>query len=164
VVINAQLRNVTVYTVNMSRLLATLSTKPQQPKFDQMPPAARPMPSSVPATPTSVMQMGNSPGNSADFVPLLVEMLRDVKAVFKDNPAEALTKATGGQEFSFMNQGGLERALAKIGSELHSQYLITYNPNNKIEGGFHEIKITLDPQRPEWRIHTRPGYWLAGVN
>jgi hypothetical protein len=55
------------------------------------------MPSSVPATPTSVMQMGNSPGNSADFVPLLVEMLRDVKAVFKDNPAEALTKATGGR-------------------------------------------------------------------
>ena len=164
VVINAQLLNVSVYTVNMSRMLATLTGKTQPPKVDQMPPANRPMPSSVPATPTSVMQMGNSPGNSADFFPLMIEMLRDVKAVFKDNPAEALTKATGGQEFSFVKQKGLEESIAKIGSELHSQYLITYSPNNKLEGGFHEIKVTLEPNHPEWKVRERPGYWLAAVN
>jgi len=164
VVIAAQVQNVSVYTVNMSRMIAEMTGKAQQPKVDQMPPANRPMPSSVPGTPTSVMQMGNSPGNSADFYPLMIEMLRDVKAVFKDNPAEALTKATGGQEFSFVKQKGLEESIAKIGSELHSQYLITYSPSNKLEGGFHEIKVTVEPSHNDWKVRSRPGYWLAATN
>src|SRR5262249_18574782 len=111
VVIATQLANVTVYTVNMSRLIATLTGKPQPPRGSSMPVTATPMPSNVPATPTSVVQKGNVAGASADFVPLLVELLRDAKAIFKDNPAEALTKASGGQEFSFMKSSGLEEAI-----------------------------------------------------
>jgi len=123
---------------------------------------AHPMPSNVPATPTSVIQKGNVPGASADFVPLLVELLRDAKAIFKDNPAEALTKATGGQEFSFAKTTGLENAIERIGSELHSQYIITYRPSNLEEGGFHEIKVTVEPNSG-WKVHARPGYWMAAV-
>jgi len=164
-VLDAQLANVSVYTVNMSRALATATYKGQPPRVDQMPPANRAgtMPSNVVATPTTVMQSGNSDGNSANFVPLLVELFKDAKAVFRDNPAEALTKATGGQEFSFVKQKALEHAVAKIGEELHSQYLITYNPNNKLEGGYHEIKVQVEGNRGEWKVRARPGYWLAAV-
>ncbi len=128
-----------------------------------MPVTATPMPSSVPATPTSVVQKGNVAGASADFVPLLVELLRDAKAIFKDNPAEALTKATGGEEFSFVRQNGLEDAIQKIGSQLHSEYIVTYRPNNMEEGGFHEIKVRVKPNNAGWKVHARPGYWMAAV-
>jgi VWFA-related protein len=161
-VIDAQLSNVSVYTVNMSRAIATVMGKPQPPRVNQLPPAMTPMPSNVPATPTTVIQKGAAEGSAANFVPLLVELFRDVKAVFKDNPAEALTKATGGQEFSFVKQKGLEDAIAKIGEELHSQYIITYSPNNKDQGGWHEIKVTVTPNR-DLKVKCRPGYWLASV-
>jgi VWFA-related protein len=162
-VMEAQFSNVSVYTVNMSRMIATITGKPMPPRGEQLPPATHAMPSNVPATPTTVMQKGSSPGTSADFVPLLVELLRDAKAVFRDNPAEALTKATGGQEFTFVKQKGLEEAIARIGEELHSQYIITYNPSNKDEGGFHEIRVNVDPSR-DFKIKARPGYWMATVN
>jgi len=161
-VVYAELSNVTIYTVNMSRMIATLMGKPQPPRVSQLPPAMTPMPSSVPATPTTVIQKGSAEGSAANFMPLLLELYRDVKAVFKDNPAEALTKATGGQEFHFMKQRGLEEAIAKIGEELHSQYIITYSPNNKDQGGWHDIKVVVNPNR-DYKTKARPGYWLASV-
>ena len=161
-VLAAQLANVSVYTVNMSRMVSTL-TKTPDPRPNTMPPTMRPMPSNVPATPTTVVQKGIGEGNSANAVPLLVELFKDAKSIFVDNPAEAMTKATGGQEFSFMKQRGLEEAVEKIGTELHSQYLINYSPSNKDEGGFHEIKIAVSPDKG-YRLRYRPGYWLASVN
>ena len=163
--LDAQFANVIVYTVNMSRMIATLTNKPYPAPggLAGMPPATYSMPSNVPATPTTVLQKGVLPGTNADVVPLLVEIFKDVKAIFVDNPAEKMTKATGGQEFSFVKQKGLEDAIAKLGSELHSQYMINYSPNNKDEGGWHDIKVTL-PGRPELKVvRARPGYWMASV-
>ena len=48
-------------------------------------------------------------GCSAEFIPLMVEVLKDVKAIFKDNPVELFTKGTGGSEFSFYRQQGAGR-------------------------------------------------------
>jgi hypothetical protein len=59
-----------------------------------------------------------------------------------------------------VSQRDLERAINEIGTELHSQYLITYAPNNKEEGGFHEIVVSVT-NHPEWQARTRPGYWVA---
>jgi hypothetical protein len=105
------------------------------------------------------MQTWGTQGARAEFLPLMIELLRDVKAVFKDNPVELFTKGTGGQEYGFVKQRGLEDAVARIGEELHSQYLISYNPNNKDEGGFHKIQVLISG-RPDYKILTRPGYWL----
>lgn len=158
--IELQLANVTVYTVNMSRLVSTVMKEKEIPRPDPLPPAARSMPSNVPATPTSVAQKTGNQGGSFDAIPLMVEIFRDVKAVFKDNPAEVFTKGTGGVEHSFLKQKALEEAIAKIGEEVHSQYLITYSPNNTDEGGFHVIQVRV-PERQGLKIRTRPGYWLA---
>ena len=68
----------------------------------------------------------------------MVEIFRDVKAIFKDNPVEVFTKGTGGTEYTFYRQRGLEEAIQKIGEELHSEYIVSYTPNNKDEGGFHD--------------------------
>ncbi len=160
--IDLQLLNIVFYGVDMSRVVSTLSAPPNQPRPDPFPPSARPMPPGVPATPTTVAQTYGTNGGSAEFVPLMVEILKDVKYIFKDNPVELFTKGTGGSEFSFTRQRGLEDAIGRIGEELHSQYLISYSPNNKEEGGFHQIAVEVTGRPDVKRIQTRPGYWLAG--
>ena len=160
--IDLQLSNIVFYGVDMSRFVSTLTAPPNQPRPDPLPPAMRPMPPGVPATPTSVAQTYGTSGGSAQFVPLMVEILKDIKYIFKDNPVELFTKGTGGSEFAFMKQRGLEDAISRIGEELHSQYLISYSPNNKLEGGFHEITVEVMGRPEVKKVQTRPGYWLAG--
>lgn len=152
-----EFNNVMVYTVNMSRFLNTLTAKTPVPRPDPIPPSARTLPGGVASTPNTVAQYGGT-GN---VLPAFVEIFRQVKSIFISNPAEVLTKFSGGREFGFVSQRALEEAVSKIGEELHSQYLLSYNPNNKLEGGWHEIKVQV--RRPGVNVRTRPGYWLAGV-
>jgi VWFA-related protein len=159
--IDLQLANIVFYGVDMSPLNFTLNTPPNQPRLDPMPPSARPMPFLVPATPTYVANTYGTNGGRAEFVPLMVEILKDIKYLFKDNPVELFTKGTGGSEFAFVKQRGLEQAIIRIGEELHSQYLISYSPNNKNEGGFHEIVVEVSDHPEVKKVQTRPGYWLA---
>jgi len=158
--LNLQLNNVVFYSVDVSRLISTITQKAPAPRPDPLPPAAYPLPSGVPATPNTVMQMYGTQGGRAEFIPLMIELFRDVKAIFKDNPVELFTKGTGGSEFGFMRQRGLEDAVSRIGEELHSQYLISYNPNNKDEGGFHKISVQV-AGHADYKVQARPGYWLA---
>jgi VWFA-related protein len=161
VLADTQVANVTVYTINVNRLVSTLSTKTPVPRPDPIPPGGRHTPGPVANTPSATAQMGMPTGN---VLPLFVEIFKDVRDIFVDNPAEAFTRYTGGREFSFVTQKDLENAIQALSTDLHSQYMISYNPDNKVEGGFHEIKVTVDHQdAPSWKVRTRPGYWMAGV-
>jgi VWFA-related protein len=159
-VIFAQVSNVDIYTVDISRVVTSVMAKADPGYIDNRPPAMTPLPSGVPATPNTVMQTTGSLGGSAEFVPLMVEVFKDAKAVFKQNPTEVFTKGTGGEQFGFMRTHGLEDAIQRLGADLHSQYLIAYNPNNKNEGGFHEITVEVSG-RKDVTVRTRPGYYLG---
>jgi VWFA-related protein len=159
--INLQLSNIVTYGVDMSRFLSTLTAPPKPARPYTNPPATRgPLPMGQPSTPTTV---DNTFGfnNQVQFVPLMVEVFKDVKAIFKANPVEVFTRGTGGSEFAFNSQRSLEEAIQKMGEELHSGYTITYEPNNKLDGGFHEIKVDVPRRADVRRVQTRPGYWLA---
>ncbi len=156
-----QLYNISLYSVNINRLVSSLTQKPAYPRPDPIPTTARPMPSGALVTPDTVAQMQGAPGQAANLAPLLKEMFLGVKAIFVDNPVEVFTKFSGGHEYTFVSQRDLERAVAEIGEELHTQYLLSYNPNNKMEGGYHAIRVEVN--RPGLTIRTRPGYWLAAV-
>jgi len=158
--IAAQLANVSVYTVDISRMVTTVMAKADPGYIDNRPPAMTPMPSGVPQTPNTVMQTTGSLGGSAEFVPLMVEVFKDAKAIFKQNPSEVFTRGTGGDQFGFMRQRGLEEAIERLGADLHSQYLISYVPSNKDEGGFHTISVEV-AGRKDVKVRTRPGYWLG---
>jgi hypothetical protein len=60
-----------------------------------------------------------------------------------------------------MKERGLEDAIQKISDDIHSQYILSYNPDNKSDGGYHEILVTLDDKNLKTR--TRPGYFLASI-
>lgn len=160
--IRLQLANVVLYSVDISRFMSTLREPYQQPMWESRPPASfPPLVAGWPRTPTTVAQAFGLEGHAAQFVPLLVELFRDAKAIFKDNPVEVFTKGTGGREFGFYRQAGLEDAIQRIGEELHSQYLISYNPNNEQEGGFHRIVVQVSGRAGIERVQTRPGYWVG---
>lgn len=156
-----QVYNIDVFTLNISRLITRFGEKPAVPRPDPFPPAARPMPGIIANDPTTQSQVFGTPGYGVDFVPVIEEIFTATKAIFVKNPAEVYTQFTGGREYSFMTQKDLENAIAQIGGEIRSQYILSYSPNNKIEGGFHKIKVTVN--RPGLRVRTRPGYWMAGV-
>src|ERR1700729_2094741 len=96
----------------------------------------------------------------AQFGPLLQEIYKDTKRIFVDSPSEVFAKGTGGAEFSFVKEKGLEEAIQRISQEIRSQYLISYRPNNSGESGFHQLSVTIE--NPAYIAKTRPGYWLGG--
>jgi VWFA-related protein len=156
-----QIHNVDVYTLNISRLISRLTEKPRVPRPDPLPPGARPRPGMAAGDPTTQAQMSGTFGYGADFIPAIEEIFRATKAIFVKNPAEVYTKFTGGREYSFISQADLERSIAQIGAEIRSQYILSYTPNNKLEGGFHAIRVVVN--RPGLKVRTRPGYWMAAV-
>jgi VWFA-related protein len=154
-----QFANVTVYSVNVNRFANAMQTKEGPVRLDTMPAGARPLPAGVPPTPDNARQLYGNPTNSGNFVPVFTEIFRAAKSIFVANPVEVYTRFTGGDERAFVSQRDLEHAISEIGDELHSQYLISYVPNNQNEGGFHNIKVTVN--RPGAKVRTRPGYWIA---
>lgn len=72
--------------------------------------------------------------------------------------ADLLTASSGGRRFSFATLKGLEGALASLGEELHSQYLISFAADSGTVG-FHRVEIML-PGQPLAKVQSRPGYWI----
>ena len=158
------LHNIVFYSVDMSRVVEKLTAPREAPRPDPLPPAMYPLPSNVPATPNTVMQTSAgaaATGNAAEFDPR--QIYRNAKASFKRNPVEIFAGGTGGTQFSFYRHNGLEDAIQRIGEQLHSEYLISYSPNNKLEAGFHQISVYVSSPLAK-RIQVRPGYWHAPDN
>ncbi|MDP8980612.1 MAG: VWA domain-containing protein, partial [Acidobacteriota bacterium] len=152
----AQLANVAIYSLDISSVMAGLTSKAIPARPSAIPPEAQHMPAGGAATPTTMDQQYNN-GNA---IPLFVDIFRSVKSIFIDDALDIFTRYTGGKQYSFIKREGLERAVIALGEELHSQYLLSYTPNNLSEGGFHEIKVVVN--RPSLEVRTRPGYWVAG--
>jgi VWFA-related protein len=154
-----QMYNIDVYTVNINTWVARLTTKPSYPRPSAIPTTSMPMPGPASKDPTSVAQTWGSPGYAMEMAPLFQEVFMGVKGLFVNNPSEAFTKMTGGREFKFINEAQLQNDISSIGELLHTQYLLSYNPNNKLEGGFHKIHVEV--LRTGLKVRTRPGYWMA---
>jgi VWFA-related protein len=154
----ADFANVAMYSVNISQLIASMTSKAQPNRPSAIPPEAQMVPTgpnSGVMTTTTISQ--NDMGN---WVPAIKDVFDLAKSVFVPNPLDVYTKYTGGKEFSFKNQKTLDKDIQSIGDELHSQYLLAYQPNNPDEGGYH--KITVEILKPGYKVRTRDGYWQAG--
>ncbi len=157
----ATLANVEIDVVDISQIAVSLTKKQDQPyPRADIDIANQNLPMGMASTPTSAEQnFGLS--NRAQFIPLLKEIFIDTKHIFVQDHATQFARATGGSEFTFLRQRGLEEAVQKISQNLHSQYLVAYAPSNAGEGGFHTINVTID-REPTYTAHTRPGYYIGG--
>ncbi len=72
------------------------------------------------------------------------------------NPVRALALATGGSDFPFLRERGIEDAIQRLGSEVHSQYILSF-PQRGDAAGLHKIDVSV-PNRPELKIRSRRVY------
>jgi VWFA-related protein len=156
----AQLRNVTIYSVGLSTSSAQLRAKPKDTRPQITPPGTFPLPPQpgVPQTPSSEE---NRYGN-IDLMAAAVWAVQHIHDQVKDHALEVAATATGGRHLSTFKDRSIEKAIDEIGGELHSQYTLSYTPTNTEATGYHEIKIAvIRNDAKKLKVRARPGYYLA---
>jgi VWFA-related protein len=84
--------------------------------------------------------------------------IKELARLGTGNAADALARSTGGRHLSFARLQGLEEAIARLGQELHSQYLLSFVPAPSKNKGYHTILVGVRGH-PGAVIRARPGYW-----
>ena len=156
----AQLANVTIYSVGLSTTRAELQAKPKDTRPQITPPGTFPLPPQpgVPQTPTSEE---NRYGN-IDLMAAAVWAVQHIQDQVKDHALEVAATATGGAHLSTFKDRSIEKAIDEIGGELHSQYTISYAPTGIDSAGYHEIKVNVvRNDAKNLKVRARPGYYLA---
>jgi VWFA-related protein len=93
------------------------------------------------------------PPSGANYLQAFTELFR----LGKTNHALALTQATGGSDYTFLRESGIEKAIESLGVDVHSQYILSF-PQPSEAKGMHRIDVTL-PNRSSLRIRARRAYW-----
>jgi VWFA-related protein len=153
----AQLANITIYSVGLSSTSAAARAEPKQsgPK-----PVTPPGTFGLPAQPGTVQTPTSEEqrGGNIDLMNLAVWVVQHAAATVKEHALEVAAVATGGTYQSVVRDRAIEGAIDKIGGELHAQYTLSYHPVGTASGGYHEIKVLVD--RPGLKVRSRPGYYL----
>jgi VWFA-related protein len=152
----AQLSNVTIYSVGLSTTMAELKA-PQKDTTPQVTPPGTfgraPFPGSV-QTPGSEGALYGSGDLMA-----AVWAVKNIKHKITDHALELAATATGGEHIATFKNHSIENAIDEIGGELHSQYSVSYIPTGTNDTGYHEIKVTV--KKEGFKVRARPGYYLA---
>jgi VWFA-related protein len=156
----AQLANVTIYSVGLSTTRAELQAKPKDTRPQITSPGTFPLPPQpgIPQTPTSEE---NRYGN-IDLMAAAVWAVQHIHDQVKDHALEVAATATGGAHLATFRDRSIEKAIDEVGGELHSQYTISYTPTGSDAAGYHEIKVNvLRNDAKNLKVRSRPGYFLA---
>jgi VWFA-related protein len=156
----AQLANVTIYSVGLSTTRAELQAKSRNNRPEMTPPGINPlppMPGTIQTPTTEAARYGD-----IDLMKAAVWAVQHIENTMKDHPLEIATTATGGAHLATYKDRSIEKAIDEIGGELHSQYTISYAPTGTDTTGYHEIKVTLvQAKEKNLKIRARPGYYIA---
>jgi VWFA-related protein len=132
-VTSAQSANVTVYAVNYSVYKTSFTSRGDE-RFEG----------------SGRRVYDTDPGN-------LLAVFTEIGRLGTQNAGDALARYTGGEKFSFAKLSALERVITKVGENLHSQYLLSFQPGPDAAKSYHEI--TVNVKRAEAVARARPGYW-----
>ena len=132
-VTKAQAANVTIYPVNYSVYKTSYTTRGDE-RFEG----------------SDRRVYNTDPGN-------LLAIFTEIGRLATQNAGDALAKYTGGEKVSFAKLSGLERVIAKVGDDLHTQYLLSFQAGESGGNTYHAI--TVNVRRAEAIVRARPGYW-----
>jgi len=156
----AQLANVTIYSVGLSTTRAELQAASRDTTPQVTPPGTfgtPPLPGTVQTPDTEAARLG-----SGDLVPAIVWAVKHAKDKVKGNPLELATAGTGGAHLATYKDLSIDKAIDEIGGELHSQYSVTYAPTGTNDTGYHEIKVAIAKHGSgKWKVRSRPGYYIG---
>lgn len=155
----AQLSGIQIYPIYLSTLKSRLK-KPPMPAASPYPPGIDPIgaaPGSV-STPTTQQQSNNVA--TPNVLPLVVDLIIGVKNLMFQDALAVLAAGTGGDKYKPITSEGLQEAIGSIGEDLHSQYLLTYQPNNLNSSGiYHEIQVQVP--YGDATVRSRHGYFFG---
>ena len=154
----AQLANVTIYSVGLSTTRAELQKKPEDNRTLVSPPGTYPLPP-IPGTPPRPVESDPRTSGTVDLMSAVIWAVTHAKNEVTGNPLELATGGTGGAHIATFKDRSIENAIDEIGGELHSQYTLSYTPTGTSESGFHQIKVSVDQKG--LKVRARPGYYLA---
>ena len=154
----AQLANVTIYSVGLSSTRALLQKKPENTGPKRATPEGT---FGMPPPPGTVQTPGNdgSQPQAGDLLALAVWAVQHVKDKITSHALELAAAATGGAHLATFKDRSIEKALDEIGGELHAQYTLSYTPSGTDANGYHEISVAVD--RKDLTVRARPGYYVA---
>ena len=154
----AQLANVTIYSVGLSTTRADLQRKPEDNRTLVSPRGTYPLPP-IPGTPPRPVESDPRTSGTVDLMSAVIWAVTNAKNEVTGNPLELATAGTGGAHFATFKNRSIEKAIDEIGGELHAQYTLSYTPTGAGESGFHQIKVSVDQK--DLKVRARPGYYLA---
>jgi VWFA-related protein len=124
VLTEAEFADVVIYAIDISKFVASVSASPSANRniLDTRPPGAvyAQGPTGGVQTPTTISQ-----NNMGNWTPVIKDLWDMTKGIFVPPPLEVYTTYSGGRQYAFKSQRELERAVSDLGTELHSQYLLT---------------------------------------
>ena len=132
-VTKAQAANVTVYPVNYS-VYKTSYTSPGVERFEG----------------SGQRVYNTDPGD-------LLLIFSEIGRLGTQSAGDALAKYTGGEKLSFTRLAGLEKVIAKVGEDLHTQYLLSFQASASQDKIYHAITVKV--ARAQAVVRARPGYW-----
>jgi hypothetical protein len=103
---------------------------------------------------------------SEDYQPSgggLLQAITETARLAKENTVKALTDLTGGQRFRFETKSKLENELIRLGTEIHSRYLLSFTPDLEQTPRFHHLQLQIK-NRPDALVRARSGYWASSTN
>ena len=159
----AQLQNITVFSIGLSTTRAELQSKQREnAPVPITPPGIMGLPAPPGTVNTPTTEMNRNSG--VDLVALAQVLVEHSKSAETKRALELGAVATGGSYYSTFKGRSIESALDEIGGELHSQYMISYSPPRSDDGrdfGYHKISVTLVPEKsPGKKVSSRPGYYI----
>ncbi len=101
----------------------------------------------------------NTAGPDPPPMPNPGSILAELARLGKTNAIQTLTQATGGSDFPFSTEKGVQRSIENLGVAIHSQYILSFRAPPDASGE-HRIEVTV-PEHPEYRIRARKAYWAG---
>lgn len=157
---DAQLNNITVYSVGLSTTAALLRGEPQnRGPISPTPPGTfgrPPIPGTV-QTPTTEQQRSAT----LDILGAIIWLVQTAANAAGENSLELATTATGGLHLAMpllRHDRSIEKAIDQIGAELHAQYSLAYRPAGTEPVGYHDIRVVV--ARLGVTVRARPGYYV----
>jgi len=90
----------------------------------------------------------------------ILDSITEAVHATKQDTCKVLTGATGGRQLKFETKSKLENDLIRLGSDIHSRYILSFAPPESSTESFHRINVEISG-RPELHVEARPGYWAG---
>jgi VWFA-related protein len=161
----AQLANVTIYSVGLSTTRAELQEQPADTRPQVTPPGTFPMPAPPGTVQTPTSEENRYGSGNIDLMAAAVWAVKHARDQVKSHALEIASAATGGQHLATFKDRSIDKAVDEIGGELHSQYAISYVPSDSNVSGYHEIRVSVVRKDAKGlKVQARPGYYLESEN